>query len=84
MSDADRDHVQAVECLLRAVRANNRAEQQNWLALADGWLTLCSLEQRAEQELRTAKHEVHALVRKERDVTPQSDKSTRILEWATL
>jgi hypothetical protein len=75
------DQARAVECLLKATLAKNEVEHQNWLALADAWLTLCDLEQRAEQELRFAKREADALVRETQGVTARVHETAQILKW---
>ncbi|MFZ3360090.1 MAG: hypothetical protein WA177_15145 [Xanthobacteraceae bacterium] len=75
------DQAHAVECLLKATLASNAVEHQNWLALADAWLTLCDLEKRAEHELQVAMREADALVRETRAVTPRARKTAQILKW---
>jgi hypothetical protein len=72
---------QARECLLKATITKSGVEQQNWLALADGWLMLCTFERKMQHEMRVVQNKVDALVRETLAEIRHTSKTAQILGW---
>jgi hypothetical protein len=72
---------QARECLLKAAITKSGVEQQNWLALADGWLTLCTFERKMQHEMQVVQNKVDSLVRETLADIRLSSKTAQTLEW---
>jgi hypothetical protein len=72
---------QARQCLLKATLTKNEVEHQNWLALADAWLTLSNYERKAQREMGLARNEADALVQESLAQIKHSSMTAQILEW---